>query len=81
MIGVPSTEEVEIGLLKVIVTVDEEEYEYTFDEAVQEGIVSAFIFKYEEGEWEYLDSIETLKPGEGYYFEVFEDCDVTVPGV
>jgi hypothetical protein len=78
MIGVPSTKEVEIGLMKVIVTADEE---YTFDEAVQKGIVSAFVFKYEEGEWDYLDSSETLKPGEGYYFEVFEDCDVTVPGV
>ena len=78
MIGVPSTEEVEIGSLKVMVTTDEE---YTFDEAVQEGIVSAFVFKYEEGEWDYLDSSETLKPGEGYYFEVFEDCDVVVPGV
>jgi hypothetical protein len=78
MIGIPSTEEVEIGLMKVIVTADEE---YTFDAAVQKGVVSAFIFKYEEGEWEYLDSIETLKPGEGYYFEVFEDCEVVVSGV
>ncbi|NQE06043.1 hypothetical protein C5S32_09250 [ANME-1 cluster archaeon GoMg1] len=78
MIGIPSTEEVEIGSLKVIVTADEE---YTFDEAVQKGIVSAFIFKYEEGEWDYLDSSETLKPGEGYYFEVFEDCEVVVLGV
>lgn len=78
MIGAPSTEEVEIGSLKVIVTADEE---YTFDEAVQKGIVSAFVFKYEEGEWDYLDRSETLKPGEGYYFEVFEDCDVVIPGV
>jgi hypothetical protein len=36
---------------------------------------------YEDGEWEYLDSSETLKPGAGYYFEVYEDCNVVVPAV
>jgi hypothetical protein len=77
MIGVPSTEEVKIAALNV--TVDYEEY--TFDEAVQNRFVSAFIFMYEDGEWEYLDSTETLKPGAGYYFEVYEDCNVVVPEV
>nr|QNO55953.1 hypothetical protein AGOHDPGA_00010 [Methanosarcinales archaeon ANME-1 ERB7] len=77
MIGLPSTEEVKIAALNV--TVDYEEY--TFDEAVQNRFVSAFIFMYEDGEWEYLDSSETLKPGVGYYFEVYEDCNVVVPEV
>ncbi len=77
MIGVPSTEEVKIAALNV--TVDYEEY--TFDDAVQNRFVSAFIFMYEDGEWDYLDSSETLKPGAGYYFEVYEDCKVVVPEV
>ena len=77
MIGVPSTEEVKIAALNV--TVDYEEY--TFDDAVQNRFVSAFIFMYEDGEWDYLDSSETLKPGAGYYFEVYEDCNVVVPDV
>jgi hypothetical protein len=77
MIGIPSTEEVKIAALNV--TVDYEEY--TFDDAVQNRFISAFIFMYEDGEWEYLDSSETLKPGAGYYFEVYEDCNVVVPAV
>ena len=77
MIGIPSTEEVKIAALNV--TVDYEEY--TFDDAVQNRFVSAFIFMYEDGEWDYLDSSETLKPGAGYYFEVYEDCTVVVPDV
>jgi hypothetical protein len=75
MIGIPSAEEVKIATLNV--TVDEEEY--TFDDAVQKGIVSAFIFRYEGGEWVFSDSSETLKPGVGYYIDVFEDCKVVVP--
>jgi hypothetical protein len=77
MIGIPSTEEVKIAALNV--TADYEEY--TFDDAVQKGIVSAFIFLYEDGEWEYLDSSKTLKPGAGYYFEVYVDCTVVVPEI
>jgi len=77
MIGIPSTEAVKIAALNV--TVDKEEY--TFGDAVQKGIVSAFIFRYEGGEWIFSDSSETLKPGAGYYFEVFEDCKVVVPEV
>jgi hypothetical protein len=77
MIGVPSREEVGIATLNVTVDYDE----YTFDDAVQNRFVSAFIFMHEDGEWDYLDSSETLKPGAGYYFEVYEDCTVLVPEV
>jgi hypothetical protein len=77
MVGIPSTEAVKIASLTVIAGGEE----YTFDTAVQKGIVSAFFFIYKGCAWSYLDSTETLTPGAGYYFEVFDDCRIVVPEI
>jgi hypothetical protein len=43
---------------------------YNYSEAVEKGIISAFLWKYDENGWTHLGENETLVPGNAYLLEV-----------
>ncbi|MDD1736392.1 MAG: hypothetical protein LUQ21_02910, partial [Methanothrix sp.] len=51
------------------ITVNAEHKRYGYPEAVNKGLVSAFIWKYEDGGWTHLGKNETLVPGMAYLVE------------
>ncbi len=65
MIGLPVNNTVDLGNI----TVNAEHKRYKYPEAVQKGLVSAFVWKYEGDDWTNLGENETLVPGKAYLFE------------
>lgn len=65
MIGLPVNKTVDLGN----VTVNANHKRYRYPEAVEKGLVSAFIWKYEGEDWTHLGENETLVPGMAYLFE------------
>ena len=70
MIGLPVNKTV--NLSSIIVNAEHKRYMYP--EAVQKGLVSAFIWKYEDGGWTHLGENETLMPGRAYLVEAKSDA-------
>jgi hypothetical protein len=70
LVGVPTNETV--SLANVTVRANHKRYDYP--QAVQEGIVSAFLWSYRDGRWVHLDRSEPLIPGEAYMVEASVDC-------
>ncbi len=70
MIGLPVNKTV--NLSSIIVNAEHKRYKYP--EAVQKGLVSAFIWKYEDGGWTHLGENETLMPGRAYLVEAKSDA-------
>jgi hypothetical protein len=70
MIGLPVNKTVDLGNL----TVNAEHKRYKYQEAVNKGLVSAFIWKYEEQGWTHLGKNETLVPGMAYLFEAMDEA-------
>jgi hypothetical protein len=66
MIGLPLNETVNLNNL----TLSAEHKRYNYSEAVEKGIVSAFLWKYDENGWTHLGENETLVPGKAYLLEV-----------
>jgi hypothetical protein len=56
------------------ITVNAEHKKYKYPEAVQKGLVSAFIWKYEGLGWIHLGENETLVPGKAYLVESMGDA-------
>ena len=65
MIGLPVNKTVDLGNI----TVNADHKRYKYPEAVEKGLVSAFIWKYEGEDWTHLGENETLVPGTAYLFE------------
>lgn len=72
LVGVPINETVPLANL----TVRANHKRYTYSEAVDEGIVSAFLWIYRDGDWVYLDKNEPMVPGEAYMMEAALDCEL-----
>lgn len=72
LVGVPINETVPLANL----TVRANHKRYTYSEAVDEGIVSAFLWTYRDGGWVYLDKNEPMIPGEAYMMESDLDCEL-----
>ncbi len=70
MIGLPVNRTVDLNNI----TVNAEHKRYKYPEAVQKGLVSAFIWKYEDNGWTHLAENETLVPGRAYLVEAKSDA-------
>ncbi len=70
MIGLPVNKTVDLNNI----TVNAEHKRYKYLEAVQKGLVSAFIWKYEDPGWIHLGENETLVPGKAYLVESTGDA-------
>lgn len=65
MIGLPMNETVDLANI----TINAEHKRYRYPEAVEKGLVSAFVWKYEGEDWTNLGENETLEPGRAYLVE------------
>ncbi len=70
MIGIPVNETVDLDNI----TVNAEHKRYKYPEAVNKGLVSAFIWTYGEQGWTHLGKNETLMPGMAYLFEAMGEA-------
>lgn len=70
MIGLPVNRTVSLDNI----TVSAEHKKYRYPEAVNKGLVSAFVWKYEDSGWAHLDKNETLVPGTAYLFEAMGEA-------
>ncbi len=70
LVGVPVNQTVPTAN----VTVRANHKRYTYFEAVEEGIVSAFLWTYRDGEWVHLEKNGSMMPGEAYMIETAEEC-------
>lgn len=70
LIGVPVNETVPVSNI----TVSANHKRYTYPEAVEEGIISAFLWRYDDEEWTYLTNGGSMVPGEAYMVETLNDC-------
>ncbi|MDD1736690.1 MAG: C25 family cysteine peptidase [Methanothrix sp.] len=70
MVGLPVNQTV--ALENITVSVKHKRYGYP--EAVDEGMVSAFVWKYDPSGWTHLGENETLMPGMAYLFEAMDDA-------
>lgn len=71
MIGVPMNKTVDMNNI----TVNAEHKRYKYPEAVTKGIISAFIWSYNDGlGWSHLGVNDTLEPGKAYLVEAMSEC-------
>lgn len=56
------------------ITVNAEHRRYKYPEAVEKGIISAFLWGYNDIGWSKLGENETLQPGKAYLVEATSDC-------
>ncbi len=70
LVGVPMNETVPIEN----VTVNADHKRYAYSNAVKEGIVSAFLWRYEDEKWVYVSRNKLMVPGEAYMVEAIQDC-------
>ena len=70
MIGLPVNKT--IGLENITVNAGHKKYRYP--EAVNKGLVSAFVWKYENSGWAHIGRNETLVPGTAYLFEAMDEA-------
>ena len=70
MIGLPVNRTVSLENI----TVNAGHKKYKYPEAVNKGLVSAFVWKYEDSSWMHLDRNETLVPGKAYLFEAMDEA-------
>jgi cytochrome c2 len=62
------------------VTVSAEHKRYSYSQAVDKGIISAFLWSYDGTEWSYLAENDTLVPGKAYMIEATSDCKLEFSG-
>ena len=70
LVGVPVNQTVPTAN----VTVRANHKRYTYFEAVEEGIISAFLWTYRDGRWVHLEKNESMIPGEAYMVEAAQEC-------
>ncbi|MCJ7445369.1 MAG: C25 family cysteine peptidase [Methanotrichaceae archaeon] len=56
------------------ITVSAERKRYSYPEAVENGIVSAFLWSYDGKKWNYLGENATLEPGRAYLLEALSEA-------
>jgi hypothetical protein len=56
------------------VTVNAEHKRHTYSDAVEKGLISAFLWSYDGIEWNYVDKNDTLVPGNAYLLEASSEC-------
>lgn len=76
MIGVPFNRSIGINN----VTVSAEHKRYSYSQAVDKGIISAFLWSYDGMDWSYLAKNDTLVPGKAYMVEATSDCKLEFNG-
>jgi hypothetical protein len=76
LVGVPYDRTVKISSI----TVNANHKRYSYPEAVEKGIISAFFWSYSgsdrsgEIKWDYLGQNDTIKPGKAYMVEAKSEC-------
>jgi len=70
MVGLPVNQTV--GLENITVNIKHKRYSYP--EAVDKGMVSAFVWKYDPSGWIHLGENESLMPGMAYLFEAMDEA-------
>ena len=70
LVGVPTNETVAME----DVSVRANHKRYTHSAAVSEGIISAFLWRYQDGSWEHVGKDEPMIPGEAYMVEAAVEC-------
>jgi hypothetical protein len=70
LIGVPFNKTIDINN----VTVNAEYKRYRYAEAVEKGIISAFLWSYDGLEWSYLGKDDFIRPGKAYLVEAASEC-------
>ncbi len=70
LVGVPINESVKIE----DITVNANHKRYTYSEAAEKGIISAFFWSYGSPDWEYLGQNEKMVPGKSYLVEAKSEC-------
>jgi hypothetical protein len=70
LIGVPFNRTIDVNN----VTVNAEHKRYIYSEAVEKGLISAFLWSYDGIEWNYVAQNDTLVPGNAYLLEASSDC-------
>jgi hypothetical protein len=70
LIGIPVNETVPVSNI----TVSAMHKRYTYSEAVEEGIISAFLWSYKDDRWDYMGLDGYMVPGEAYMVEAMNDC-------
>lgn len=76
MIGVPFNGSIGINN----VTVSAEHKRYSYSQAIDKGIISAFLWSYDGTQWSYLAKNDTLVPGKAYMVEATNDCKLEFNG-
>ena len=70
LVGVPTNETVAMA----DVSVRANHKRYAHSAAVSEGIISAFLWRYQDGSWEHVGKDEPMIPGEAYMVEAAVEC-------
>ncbi|MDD1722086.1 MAG: C25 family cysteine peptidase [Methanothrix sp.] len=70
MVGLPVNQTVALENI----TVNIKHKRYSYPEAVDKGMVSAFVWKYDSSGWTHLGENETLMPGMAYLFEAMDEA-------
>lgn len=70
LVGLPMNETMSVDNL----TVNAEHKRYGYREAVDKGLVSAFLWSYDGSEWRHLGNNTTLDPGKAYLLEAKSEC-------
>jgi hypothetical protein len=70
MIGLPVNRTVALDNI----TVNAKHKRYRYSDAVNKGLVSAFVWKYRDSGWTHLGNNETLVPGMAYLFEAMDEA-------
>ena len=77
MIGVPFNGTINMNN----VTVSAEHKRYSYAQAVDKGIISAFLWSYDGLEWSNLGKNDTLVPGKAYLVEATSECKLEFSSV
>jgi Peptidase family C25 len=70
LIGIPTNRSLNANNI----TVSAERRKYSYPEAVEKGIVSAFLWSYDGKKWNYLGENATLEPGKAYLLEAMNEA-------
>jgi hypothetical protein len=70
LVGLPMNATMSISNL----TVNAEHKRYKYQEAVEKGLVSAFLWSYDGSVWQHLGNDTTLEPGKAYLLEAKSEC-------
>lgn len=70
LVGVPFNQSVNISNISV----NAEHKRYSFKDAIDKGIVSAFMWSFGDSDWNYMSQSDMLVPGKAYLVEAKKEC-------